>query len=210
MAISGKIAYRTNEDSIMLRLLLVPAVLTGVWLCEARAGQSHQSPYAGEQTREIKSLRQEDIEELRRGGGWGLAKAAELNGYPGPLHLIELQRGLRLSKPQISAISAIYQDMKRQAVMLGEALIRHEQALETSFRHRAVDEPALSEALDRIEATRRALRFVHLAAHLKTLPLLTPEQIAAYSALRGYVAAGECPEPPAGHDPDRWRKHHCR
>mgnify|MGYP006921603371 CR=1 FL=1 len=41
-------------------------------------GQTHVSPYAGQQQRSIKSLSSEDIAELRRGGGWGLAKAAEL------------------------------------------------------------------------------------------------------------------------------------
>jgi hypothetical protein len=43
------------------------------------------------QSRAIKSLSDNDINELRRGGGWGLALAAELNGMPGPAHLLELK-----------------------------------------------------------------------------------------------------------------------
>lgn len=35
----------------------------------------HKSKYAGQVTRAIKSLSEDDIAELRRGGGWGLAKA---------------------------------------------------------------------------------------------------------------------------------------
>jgi hypothetical protein len=37
--------------------------------------QAH-SPYAGFESREIKSLSDSDLEELRRGGGWGLALSA--------------------------------------------------------------------------------------------------------------------------------------
>ena len=51
-----------------------------------------------------------------------------------------------------------------------------------------------------------ALRYVHLAAHLKTLPLLTHDQIARYNVLRGY-AGDPCANPPEGHDLSMWRKH---
>ena len=55
---------------------------------------AHAAPYAGQQERRIKSLSASDIEQLQRGGGWGLAKAAELNGMPGPIHLLELRAEL--------------------------------------------------------------------------------------------------------------------
>jgi len=55
----------------------------------AAAQQAHPSKYAGQETRAIKSLSSEDIAELRRGGGWGMARAAELNGVPGPSSGIE-------------------------------------------------------------------------------------------------------------------------
>ena len=42
-------------------------------------------PYAGQQTRAIKALSDDDIAALRAGEGMGMAKAAELNGYPGPV-----------------------------------------------------------------------------------------------------------------------------
>jgi hypothetical protein len=57
-----------------------------------QAPQSFASPYAGQETRRIKSLSEQDIDELRQGRGWGLAKAAELNGLPGPAHLLEMRR----------------------------------------------------------------------------------------------------------------------
>ena len=46
------------------------------------------------------------IAELRHGGGWGLAKAAELNGMPGPAHLLELRDEIPITREQVSAIGA--------------------------------------------------------------------------------------------------------
>jgi len=49
---------------------------------------SVQQPYAGQEKRQISSLSQQDVDDLLGGKGWGLAKPAELNGYPGPAHEI--------------------------------------------------------------------------------------------------------------------------
>ncbi len=48
-----------------------------------------QSPYAGMQTRPIKALSDQQITDLKAGRGMGLALHAELNGYPGPAHVLE-------------------------------------------------------------------------------------------------------------------------
>ena len=65
---------------LFIILILIPFSL---W---AASSHSHKSKYAGQEVREIKSLSESDIEELKNGRGWGLAKAAELNGVPGPIH----------------------------------------------------------------------------------------------------------------------------
>src|SRR5215470_5926245 len=56
-----------------------------------------QRPYAGLQNRSIKTLSDQQIADLNAGRGMGLALAAELNGYPGPIHAIELAEQLHLS-----------------------------------------------------------------------------------------------------------------
>ena len=56
----------------------------------AALGEHPLSPYAGQQTRAIKALSPEDLAGLLNGEGRGMAKAAELNGYPGPVHVLEL------------------------------------------------------------------------------------------------------------------------
>ena len=58
---------------------------------QAQGSPTHPLPYAGLEARAIKSLSAADVQELRRGGGWGLALPAELNGVPGPAHLLELK-----------------------------------------------------------------------------------------------------------------------
>ena len=172
----------------------------------AAAADNPPSPYAGEETRPIKSLSADDLAELRRGGGWGLAKAAELNGMPGPAHLLELKDRIPLTASQVSAIAAIFDEMRAAAVVEGERLIAREEALEAAFRDRNIDEHSLRTMLSEIGMARTALRYTHLAAHLKTLPLLTGDQIARYNVLRGY-AGDPCANPPKGHDLEMWRKH---
>ena len=57
-----------------------------------------QQPYAGLQHRSVRTLSEQQIADLNAGRGMGLALAAELNGYPGPIHAIELAEQLHLSQ----------------------------------------------------------------------------------------------------------------
>ena len=188
------------------RLLLLPLLLAFFSAAPSWAADIQPSPYAGHDARPIKSLSADDLAELRRGGGWGLAKAAELNSMPGPAHLIELKNRIPLAADQVRAITVIFNDMRAAAIAEGERLIAREQALETAFRDGRVTGPSLREMLSEIGQARTALRHTHLAAHLKTLPLLTDDQIARYNILRGY-AGDPCANPPEGHDLRMWRKH---
>ncbi len=165
------------------------------------------SKYAGEETREIKSLSQDDIDQLKNGKGWGLAKAAELNGYPGPSHLLEMKSEIGLSKNQEKQLQLLFHDMESSAVPLGNRLIDLERELNESFASRTVDEKKLQDLLGKIEKVRSDLRFVHLSAHLQTPGILSKEQVAKYNQLRGYGTGDPCKNMPAGHDPEMWKKH---
>ena len=169
----------------------IPIVLALVALFAAASGQTagtRPSPYAGQETRTVKSLSPEDIAELRRGGGWGLAKAAELNGLPGPLHLLELKDQIPLTPEQVEVVAGIYQRMREAAIAEGERFVAAEQALEEAFRADEVTQESLEAMLAEIAESRASLRFVHLSAHLGTPGLLTEAQLARYAALRGYHA----------------------
>ena len=194
------------QNRRILRLPLLPFLFALSFAGPAAAADNHPSPYTGQETRPIKSLSAEDLAELRRGGGWGLARAAELNGMPGPGHLLELKDRIPLSADQVAAVTDIFEGMRAAAIAGGELLIVREEALEKAFRNASVTDRSLQVMLSEIGQARTALRHVHLAAHLKMLPLLTGDQIARYNILRGY-AGDPCANPPEGHDASMWRKH---
>lgn len=172
------------------------------------ASHTHKSKYVGEEKREIKSLSATDIEELQNGKGWGLAKAAELNGVPGPVHLLEMREEINLSAEQVQAIEEIYRKMKQQAVPLGLELIELERELNNHFANQTITDELLVRLLQTIAQVYRELRYVHLSAHLKTPNILKSEQITLYNKLRGYSSDDPCENIPKGHDPEMWKKHH--
>ncbi len=174
----------------------------------AETDHSHKSKYAGEEKREIKSLSATDIEELQNGKGWGLAKAAELNGVPGPAHLLEMKEEIDLSADQIRVIEDIYSKMKQEAVPLGLELIELERELNIHFANRTITNELLRQILQKIAQVHGQLRYIHLATHLKTPDILKPEQITLYNKLRGYLSVDPCENVPKGHDPTMWKKHH--
>lgn len=75
-----------------------------------------QTPYAGMQSRPIKALSEQQVADLGAGRGMGLALAAELNGYPGPSHVLELAEKLELSADQRASIQRLFDSMKAEAV----------------------------------------------------------------------------------------------
>jgi len=169
--------------------------------------QHHHSSYAGEETRIIKSLSADDVDQLKNGKGWGFAKAAELNGMPGPLHVLEMKNEISLTEIQEKKISALYKKMKEEAISLGEKYVNLEKALNDSFAQKKISEKSLEKQLKEIANVRSSLRFIHLKAHLATPNILTEHQIKKYNKLRGYGVTDPCDHVPAGHNAEMWKKH---
>jgi hypothetical protein len=166
------------------------------------------SPNVSFERREIKALSEADIAELERGGGWGLALAAELNGVPGPAHLLELAHEIPLTGEQVEAIEAIFGDMHAEAIAEGERFLAIEEEIEARFRGGDMTDDVLRDLTARSAESLGRLRYIHLSRHLLTPDLLTAQQIAAYGVLRGYGGASDrCDAVPEGHDPDMWRRH---
>jgi hypothetical protein len=150
--------------------------------------QQHQhghSPYAGWQQRGVKALSDQQLGDLRAGRGMGLALAAELNGYPGPLHVLELADRLQLSSDQAQRVRGLYEAMKSEAIAVGE-LIAAELELDRQFAERKITPAILASIAAQIGERQGELRAVHLKYHLTTAELLTPDQKRRYSELRGY------------------------
>ena len=167
----------------MKHLLVMVAAL--VVMSDTVAAQSHQ-PYAGLEQRSVKALSDQQIDDLKNGRGMGLALAAELNGYPGPLHVLELADRLGLTQDQKAKVQHLFDAMKEESVPLGVKLIEQEQELDRLFVARTVTPDALKAATSAIAATQGQLRESHLQYHLFTAALLTETQMQQYAALRGY------------------------
>lgn len=189
---------RTRLTLVTLSMLTLPVV---------SSAESFTSNYVGEEQRVIKSLSAEDIAQLQKGAGWGLAKAAELNGVPGPLHVLEMASKIDLTASQKAQIEDIYKKMQAQAVVVGQQLIEAETALNAAFKDKTVDAESLKTLINNAEAARANLRYVHLSAHLETPRILTKHQIMMYNQLRGYGRKDPCAHVPEGHNPDMWKKH---
>ena len=151
---------------------------------------AQHSPYASMKHREIKALSDEQVRGYLDGAGMGLALPAEMNGYPGPKHVIELAAQLELTPEQRSGVQRIFDRMKTRATEIGTAIVAAEKALDEAFGARTIDAASLRARTSEIARLQGELRNVHLAAHLETKAVLTPAQLAAYSRLRGYDDAG--------------------
>ena len=119
----------------MRRLLLLAAAL--IVSCNVASAQSSQ-PYAGLEHRPIKAMSHQQIDDLRAGRGMGLALAAELNGYPGPSHVLELGDRLDLTADQRIQVQRLFDAMKQEAVPLGNKLVEQETELDRLFSARVV------------------------------------------------------------------------
>jgi Spy/CpxP family protein refolding chaperone len=172
------------------RLALVSiafALATGV------SSAQSQQPYGGLEVRPIKALSEQQIADLRAGRGMGLALAAELNGYPGPMHVLELADSLDLSGQQRAKMQELFAAMKAEAVPLGERLIAQEADLDKAFASKMITAATLAAATEAIGVTHAALRQTHLKYHLFTVEVLTPAQVQRYAELRGYKAGIQHP-----------------
>jgi Spy/CpxP family protein refolding chaperone len=178
------------------------AIAVVICLCPAQAqtqqphGHHHSAPqqnsgqptpYAGMQQREIKALSEQQTSDLRVGRGMSLALAAELNNYPGPMHVLELADKLGLNATQRQKIEALIIKMRRDAIAAGDAVIKAEAGLDGLFASGQADETSLEDQMRKVSHAQGEVRLIHLRTHVPTRAALTAEQIALYARLRGYV-----------------------
>lgn len=154
--------------------------------CPMHPAHSRQSRYAGQQTREIKSLDPATIQALRDGTGNDMALAGELNHYPGPRHVLAMASHLGLTAVQQTQAEAIYARMHAAAVPLGLQIIEQERQLNRAFADGSISSASLRELITRIAILNGELRYIHLSAHLALEHVLTPAQIEMYDSMRGY------------------------
>jgi len=145
-----------------------------------------ESPYIEQKSRDIKALSSQEVEGYLNGRGLGYAKAAELNQYPGPRHVLDMARELALTEEQITRSQAIFDAMKTNAIALGKQLVEKEFELDRQFATESIDAATLGLLLSDIGTIQSQIRYVHLRAHLEQKALLSSHQIQQYDQLRGY------------------------
>jgi hypothetical protein len=172
-------AHRTA--AVLLCTIMVPAAFAG------RVSAQHEghSQYAGSGSSEVKTLTPAELTSLREGEGMGLARPAEMNGYPGPRHALELADSLRLDQTQRVRVQAAFDQMLKRARELGEEIIEGEKSLDAAFAARA-NAASLQAAVTRLARLQGELRWIHLEAHLLLMDILSEHQRHEYDRLRGY------------------------
>ena len=171
---------------LRIAALTVLAISSGMALAQHHAHQ----PYAGQETRGIKALSQEEVDQYLAGAGAGFAKPAELNHHPGPSHVLELADRLALTPEQRERVRRLMDSHKAEARAAGAKVVQAERDLEALFRRGSVEEAELADAVTRAARTQGEYRLTHLETHRELRAILTSEQVAAYDSLRGY-ATGE-------------------
>lgn len=155
---------------------------------EATAQSATRSPYAGTYDPDIpiRALSADLVEQIGQGQGASLALPAELNGVPGPRHVLDLAEQLDLSPEQRAQVQDIFDRYLVDAIPAGERYLAAAQALEEGLRAAAISEEELPGLVAEVSRLEGELVTIHLTAHLRTAEILTPQQIAAYNQLRGY------------------------
>ena len=175
----------------MKRLAALPALLLAT---AALAENGHYpapgQPHGGLETRAVKALSPGETEALLTGQGFSQALTAELNGYPGPRHLLDLAGALGLTGKQQAQVAALFDAMRQEAAALGRSVVRAERRLDRAFAEGGIDEGSPVEQSEAIGRLRGLLRASHLKYHLRTKALLTPHQTMLYARLRGYADGG--------------------
>ena len=163
----------------MLKIIRVTGVLLAVAINHA-APAAQPASYAGQEQREIKALSPEEIKDYLAGKGMGLAKAAELNRYPGPAHVLELAEKLQLDAEQKILSTAIFKTMQAAAICQGKALVGKERELDRLFAGGGITSEDLRAALEEIGRLQAEVRRTHLQAHIEQRKILTQQQIVRY------------------------------
>jgi len=122
---------------------LTACLITLTIAAPAIAEDRLNSPYRDQLLTEIRGLTEKEISDLREARGMGLARAAELNGYPGPRHLLDAEREgqLHLTSDQLRTVTELFDAMARDARRVGERLLGQERDLEQELRTGTIAEP---------------------------------------------------------------------
>src|SRR2546422_551302 len=160
----------------------VMVVLTGA---AAVALAQHGHGGAGVEGHQVAQACATEFEKVvGEGRGFGLAFAADQNGYPGPMHVLELRDRLKLTSDQEAKTRDLMHAMFVESRPKSASLLDAEARLRRLFADHAADEATVRAAVAEVERARSEVRLVHLLTHLKTRDLLSEDQRRVYHEAR--------------------------
>jgi Spy/CpxP family protein refolding chaperone len=165
-------------------------------------------PYAGQQTRAIKALSDQEVSDYVEGRGMGSSKAAELNHYPGPAHVLADSSRLALTDRQRIDTQSVFDTMSAVAKSSGAAIVAKEAELDALYASGQAAPGSIKELVTELSRLQAEFRYAHLNAHLAMRTILTPEQIARYDEMRGYTATVPSSSPSTEAAPAHQQMHH--
>ena len=86
------------------------------------------------------------------GRGFGMAFAADQNGYPGPMHVLELKDRLRLTAEQEAKMRQLMHAMFAESKPKSTRLLEAEATLRRLFASQTADDAAVRAAVDAVDA----------------------------------------------------------
>ncbi len=175
----------------------IPTVLAAVLLAAlpalAHEGHEHGGTppvapnYAAPQPREIKALSTQEQRGWMEGENMGMARAAELNGYPGPMMVLEMAQTLKLTPEQAAATRELMTRHKAEVRKLGAELVDAERQLDVAFREHSADAVQVTRLTTQISQLHGRIRASHLQTYVAAAAVLTPEQMQRYMGMHGFA-----------------------
>ena len=166
----------------MAGVLGLAGLAAGAAAAWAQHGRGGAEPAHGHRVAETCAAEFEKV--VGEGRGFGMGFAADQNGYPGPMHALELRERLGLTAEQAAKAQALVHAMFAESRPKSARLFEAEAKLNKLFADGAAGEAAVRAAVAEVERARSEVRLVHLLTHLKTRAILTDEQRRVYHEAR--------------------------
>ncbi len=136
------------------------------------------------------SLTYQEYTAYKTGKNMAMAKVAEVNNYPDPAQVLDMQKELKLSENQKSQLKTVNDNLKRKAEEMGNLILKEEKKLNDLFASAKVNEGSLIYYTNKSGLFQGELRNAHLRAYLKAHAILTADQLKKYNKLRVYSGKG--------------------
>jgi Spy/CpxP family protein refolding chaperone len=180
-----RVIYDNSPDPMKAQLVCICVALL---VCGSAGIAEETATHAGQATPEIKSLPATEVQGYLEGREMGLAKAAELNGYPDPAHVLELATQLQLTPHQRTKAEYLKRSVK-VAARLGHWLVEAERRLNLVFAKGEADDEKITGLVRQIGGLEAEIRLVHLRADIEMRRVLTADQIKKYEQERAIAGA---------------------